>query len=65
MACQSKEKSSNFFQSEIERAEEELRVLLLRLRELRREGHILEQEEFIRRQLLTFLPEMDNRIEVT
>jgi hypothetical protein len=64
MTCQSKQKKPTFLQSRQERLEELLDLLLQQLRRLRQEGLRLEDEEFVRRQQLIFLPEMQSRIEV-
>jgi hypothetical protein len=64
MACQSKQKKPSFLQSYEEQVEEALQNLLEQLKQLREDGARLEEEEFVRRQLLTFCPEMDIRIDV-
>jgi hypothetical protein len=65
MTCVSKPK--RFFQSQQEvdqQVEELLELLVLQLRQLRRISQQLEEDEFVRRQLLTFLPAMESRINV-
>jgi hypothetical protein len=64
MTCQSRPKKPAFLQSFEERAQELLELLLQQLRRLRQDAALLEDEEFIRRQRLTFLPEMESRIDV-
>jgi hypothetical protein len=48
-----------------EQVSELLDLLLQQLRQLRHEGVRLEEEEFLRRQRLLFLPEMEARINVS
>jgi hypothetical protein len=51
-------------QLHLQNLEELLGLLLQQLRRLRQDGQRLEEDEFVRRQLLTFLPEMQARLQL-